>query len=543
MVLDLMLLVVGFDVTRYNSIILVVKLRCWMLDLMLLGIMMLDLMFLGIMMLDLMLLGIMMLDLMFLGIMMLDLMLLGIMMLDLMLLGIMVLDLMLLGIMVLDLMLLGIMVLDLMLLGIMVLDLMLLGVGFDVTRYNGINLMDYINISENDAQAHPTSNNHNKTLALVMDETVRQIVLPDNIAELALKLISNTSKISFLATVKQEIGNSGSIIALSAGMLRFLDIESRGGRDEIRFHYTHRTQIQVETFPYRLGDNTWHKLAVILNDNQLSLYIDCNKIYERTIEPVDRTFKAGKLSLFIGQRNRHHAFFRGYLKDIRIVGNDHGHLLQCKKENSGCPSIAQYEYLEDKLNSLYTEYNNMSTKLTNAEKHIKDLQNCNCLNTCYVNGTLYKEGDIWKKEKCSICNCKNSSVMCNRVECPDIKCLKPFSQKGQCCPSCLMSCFYSGQYYSHGENFQPRVCVKCICDNGETICLKQNPEEICPKLNCTSNDTIHVEGECCPICKGTDFCGEGNDCHVNAVCVNLLTKYACQCNEGYQGDGRHCGAC
>lgn len=39
---------------------------------------------------------------------------------------------------------------------------------------------------------------------------------------------------------------------------------------------------------------------------------------------------------------------------------------------------------------------------------------------------------------------------------------------------------------------------------------------------------------------GTDFCALGNDCHINASCVNLATRYACQCHSGFQGDGRHC---
>ncbi|KAL5011247.1 hypothetical protein ScPMuIL_011670, partial [Solemya velum] len=38
----------------------------------------------------------------------------------------------------------------------------------------------------------------------------------------------------------------------------------------------------------------------------------------------------------------------------------------------------------------------------------------------------------------------------------------------------------------------------------------------------------------------TDFCALGNDCHINASCVNLATRYACQCHSGFQGDGRHC---
>lgn len=40
--------------------------------------------------------------------------------------------------------------------------------------------------------------------------------------------------------------------------------------------------------------------------------------------------------------------------------------------------------------------------------------------------------------------------------------------------------------------------------------------------------------------EGTDFCALGNDCHDNSTCVNLATKYACQCKRGFQGNGKHC---
>ena len=43
---------------------------------------------------------------------------------------------------------------------------------------------------------------------------------------------------------------------------------------------------------------------------------------------------------------------------------------------------------------------------------------------------------------------------------------------------------------------------------------------------------------------GTDFCAAGNDCHDNASCVNLATRYACQCKHGFKGTGQTCeGKC
>lgn len=41
-------------------------------------------------------------------------------------------------------------------------------------------------------------------------------------------------------------------------------------------------------------------------------------------------------------------------------------------------------------------------------------------------------------------------------------------------------------------------------------------------------------------CTGSDFCADVRECHVNATCYNQDKGYTCQCNEGFQGNGRTC---
>lgn len=48
----------------------------------------------------------------------------------------------------------------------------------------------------------------------------------------------------------------------------------------------------------------------------MTLLVNCSKIYERVIHTVDREFTAGKLALFIGQRNGQHALFRVSIGDL-----------------------------------------------------------------------------------------------------------------------------------------------------------------------------------------------------------------------------------
>ena len=94
---------------------------------------------------------------------------------------------------------------------------------------------------------------------------------------------------------------------------RYLELESSGRRDEVRFHYTHDQQARVETFPYRLADGRWHRVAFTLSGSRVTLSVNCSQIYSRVIrESVDKTFSADKqqLKLFIGQGNDQHALFR-----------------------------------------------------------------------------------------------------------------------------------------------------------------------------------------------------------------------------------------
>lgn len=97
---------------------------------------------------------------------------------------------------------------------------------------------------------------------------------------------------------------------------RFLELESSGRRDEIRLHYAHDQQIRSETFPFRLADNHWHRIALTFSGNHVTLYINCSKIYERVILSLDKQYLAGNyyLSLYIGQRNQQTAHFRVSLK-------------------------------------------------------------------------------------------------------------------------------------------------------------------------------------------------------------------------------------
>ncbi|GFO28254.1 protein kinase c-binding protein nell2, partial [Plakobranchus ocellatus] len=390
----------------------------------------------------------------------------------------------------------------------------------------------------------------NGTSALLLQETPRRIALPSSVKDRALAVLAGHQEITFLCTLRQDVDTSGTLLALTTETRRFLEIESSGRRKELRFHFSHMNQPRTETFPYMLADGKWHRLAVYLSGDSVSIYVDCQRIYKRVIPTPDRVWRgtaaAGgdnsndSLHLFLGQRNSHHALFRGALQDVKIVTQAHGYLLQCPDSDTDCPTCAQFQALEQQLHQMSSMYRDLNNKLSRAEVRITDLEQCDCLQTCNDNGTIRKQGERWKTDLCHSCFCMNGEAKCHREECPYLNCKNPVQLEGKCCPVCASKCFYQGKHYDHGEEMVPRVCVTCRCKLGSMVCETMNTTLECPKLNCPKSEQIAIHNQCCPVCDGTDYCSMGHTCHVNATCINLKTKFACQCNKGFVGDGHTC---
>lgn len=68
----------------------------------------------------------------------------------------------------------------------------------------------------------------------------------------------------------------------------------------------------METFPYRLADNKWHKIALSISGTEIELIVDCHPLYKRVTHYVpDRNFSASNMQLLVGQRNlKSHALFK-----------------------------------------------------------------------------------------------------------------------------------------------------------------------------------------------------------------------------------------
>lgn len=67
---------------------------------------------------------------------------------------------------------------------------------------------------------------------------------------------------------------------------RYLELQSSGRRNEIRIHYSYigpknELMVHMESFPYRLADNKWHKIALSISGTEIQLIVDCHPLYKR----------------------------------------------------------------------------------------------------------------------------------------------------------------------------------------------------------------------------------------------------------------------
>lgn len=139
----------------------------------------------------------------------------------------------------------------------------------------------------------------------------RDLKLPPAAFQQVSDLLRRSPEFTISAWLRQEVGNTGSIVSFAHGLNRYLELQSSGRKNEIRLHYTSRvdSKVYVETFHYKLADNLWHHVAVSVSGSQAELLVDCHPLYKRLLRPgaPDRNFTEPQ-QLWLGQRNKHYHF-------------------------------------------------------------------------------------------------------------------------------------------------------------------------------------------------------------------------------------------
>ncbi|XP_076399414.1 protein kinase C-binding protein NELL1 isoform X3 [Peromyscus maniculatus bairdii] len=383
---------------------------------------------------------------------------------------------------------------------------------------------------------------HNASKAFLFQDVQREIHSAPHVSEKLIQLFRNKSEFTFLATVQQKPSTSGVILSIRELEHSYFELESSGPREEIRYHYIHGGKPRTEALPYRMADGQWHKVALSVSASHLLLHVDCNRIYERVIDPPETNLPPGS-NLWLGQRNQKHGFFKGIIQDGKIIFMPNGFITQCPNLNRTCPTCSDFLSLVQGIMDLQELLAKMTAKLNYAETRLGQLENCHCEKTCQVSGLLYRDQDSWVDgDNCRNCTCKSGAVECRRMSCPPLNCSPdslPVHIPGQCCKVCRPKCIYGGKVLAEGQRILTKSCRECR--GGVLVKIT----EACPPLNCSEKDHILPENQCCRVCRGHNFCAEAPKCGENSECKNWNTKATCECKNGYisaQGNSAYCEA-
>uniref|UniRef100_A0A672FV49 Neural EGFL like 1 n=1 Tax=Salarias fasciatus TaxID=181472 RepID=A0A672FV49_SALFA len=424
---------------------------------------------------------------------------------------------------------------------------------------------------------------HNSSKAFLFRDVGRAVHAPAHITEKVVQLFRSKSEFTFLASIQQKSSTSGVIFSIHESEHSYFELESSGVREEIRYHYRFKGKPRSESFPYRLADGQWHKIALTISASHLLLHVDCNRIYERVIDPPQMELTPGS-GVWLGQHSHKHGLFKGVIQDVKLIFAPNAYITQCPNLNRTCPTCSDFLSLVQGIMDLQDLLAKMTLKLNYAESRLTQLEGCHCERTCSANGLVYRDKELWvEPENCRNCACKNGVVECRRIFCPPANCsedLLPVHVEGTCCKMCrrkkqlpdsafckaikaaLMKQF-NGLNSNHLDHQSPdespcpersiqellilRLCFLFFVDIDE--CATQ-------MHYCQSNTVcVNLPGshrcDCLPgfirvdeySCTEHDECASGqNLCDENAICTNTIRGHLCTCKPGYVGNGTICRA-
>uniref|UniRef100_A0A8C1JKD0 Neural EGFL like 2b n=1 Tax=Cyprinus carpio TaxID=7962 RepID=A0A8C1JKD0_CYPCA len=416
--------------------------------------------------------------------------------------------------------------------------------GFGVDPALHVDIFEEFDNLKSSAGVSQVQGFHNETRAYLFEGTSRNARASLKAAERILQKLRGRTEFTLLLTLKQEKFSSGVLLSIHYGEQRFLEVESSGLRNEIRlFFQTSDQRQQREVFPYSLADGHWHKVSLAFSATQVSIHIDCNRIYERIVEMPSMDFPRGT-NIWLGQRNDAHGFFRGVMQDVQLVVIPHGYIIQCPDLNRTCPTCNDFHGLVQKIMELQDILAKTSSKLALAEEKMKYLDGCYCERTCTLNREIYRDDDAWI-DGCRNCTCSNGTVECESIFCPPPQCppdTAPIYMPGACCKECQPVCLFRGRVYVEGDRKSVHDSEgNCLLFECRDRSMRRVEITSCPELNCPESEQITLTDRCCKVCRGA--AGHSRNCVENSDCINLEAGAFCSCKEGYHAlrdDSAYC---
>uniref|UniRef100_A0AAV2LNF8 Laminin G domain-containing protein n=1 Tax=Knipowitschia caucasica TaxID=637954 RepID=A0AAV2LNF8_KNICA len=208
---------------------------------------------------------------------------------------------------------------------------------------------------------------HNESKAFLFRDMSRSLLLPPPLSSRLKHMFRGKSDFTFLATVQQKTSTSGVLFSIHDTEKSWFELQSSGIREELVFRYCHRGQTRSEPLPYRLADGRWHHVALTVSSKHLQLHVDCNRIYERLIDPPQTNLPRGS-EVWLGQHGHKHGLFKGLMQDVKFVFAPNGFVAQCPNLNRTCPTCSDFLSLVQGIMDLQDLLSKMSLKTEQKEE-------------------------------------------------------------------------------------------------------------------------------------------------------------------------------
>ncbi|XP_033872721.2 thrombospondin-2-like isoform X1 [Acipenser ruthenus] len=344
-------------------------------------------------------------------------------------------------------------------------------------------------------------------------------VQPDILNQI-LRLIQNNEGFIFTATMRQDRGSRGTLIALEGPGTteRQFELVSNGRANTLDLVYWVDGSQNVVSFEdVDLSDSQWKNITLHIHGESANLYIGCNHIDGFILdEPFYEHLRSDRSKMYVAKGAIRENHFRGLLQNVRFIFDTS---VDDILRNKGCQLSKP-----DEMNTVSesTEMVDVSPAITtNIIGHKTDKVNDFCDHSCEEFGSMFQELQGLRVVVSNLIDGLQKVSEENEILRVMLETNKNLSEKGMC--------WQDGRSFEDSEDWIVDSCTKCTCTASKIVCRQIT----CPAVSCASPSFI--EGECCPVCLPKDSedgwspWSEWTECTVT-------------CGTGTQQRGRSCDA-